>query len=329
MGTKENATSFGGNNAAGQEKVVKCYNWQGEGHMARQCTQPKRPRNSAWFKEMMLLVQAQESGQTDDLDAYDSDCDDISLAKAVLMVNVSNNDITSDCNIISYEQYLQETQNAIVQDTNSSAQQDSMIMSVFEQMSTHVNKCTEATKETQVVNETLTDELERYKKRVKFFEERQNVYLNSQEKYIDSQMNDMILYRNEKFASFEDQIDKLKQNLSKYAKENESLMTSIQVLKKQTKEKEDIFLEKEIDLKKEKKELENIVFKVGQSPQTMHILTKPQVFYDNTHKQSLGYQNPFYLKKAQRIKPKLYDGIVSKKYDVVSIDDFEETLLLA
>ncbi|GKD62619.1 hypothetical protein Tco_1300128 [Tanacetum coccineum] len=27
------------------------------------CTQPKRPRNSTWFKEKMLLVQAQESGQ--------------------------------------------------------------------------------------------------------------------------------------------------------------------------------------------------------------------------------------------------------------------------
>ncbi|GJT67685.1 retrovirus-related pol polyprotein from transposon TNT 1-94, partial [Tanacetum coccineum] len=52
------------------------------------------------------------------------------------------NEITSDSNIISYEQYLQETQNAIVQDTNSSTQQDSMIISMFEhmseQMSSHV-----------------------------------------------------------------------------------------------------------------------------------------------------------------------------------------------
>ncbi|GKF64875.1 hypothetical protein Tco_0188323, partial [Tanacetum coccineum] len=31
--------------------------------MAGQCTQPKRLRNSAWFKKKMLLVQAQESGQ--------------------------------------------------------------------------------------------------------------------------------------------------------------------------------------------------------------------------------------------------------------------------
>ncbi|GJU77082.1 hypothetical protein Tco_1274152 [Tanacetum coccineum] len=59
------------------------------------------------------------------------------------------------------------------------------------------------------------------------------------------------------------------------------------------------------------------------------MLTKPQVFYDDTHKQALGYQNPFYLKKAQRIKPTLYDGIViSKKHDVISVVDEEETLIL-
>ncbi|GKA61568.1 retrovirus-related pol polyprotein from transposon TNT 1-94 [Tanacetum coccineum] len=46
-GYKSNATSSGGNNASGQARVVKCYNCQAEGHMARQCTQPKRPRNAA------------------------------------------------------------------------------------------------------------------------------------------------------------------------------------------------------------------------------------------------------------------------------------------
>ncbi|GJS76978.1 hypothetical protein Tco_0726859 [Tanacetum coccineum] len=62
----------------------------------------------------------------------------------------------------------------------------------------------------------------------------------------------------------------------------------------------------------------------------MHMLTKPQVFYDDTHKQALGYQNPFYLKKAQRIKPTLYDGVViSRKHDVISVVDSEETLILA
>ena len=30
--------------------------------MARECTKPKRPRNSAWFREKLLLTEALESG---------------------------------------------------------------------------------------------------------------------------------------------------------------------------------------------------------------------------------------------------------------------------
>ncbi|GKF92059.1 hypothetical protein Tco_0278778, partial [Tanacetum coccineum] len=37
--------------------------YSGEGHMARQCTQPKRPRNEAWYKDKAMLVEAQEVGQ--------------------------------------------------------------------------------------------------------------------------------------------------------------------------------------------------------------------------------------------------------------------------
>ncbi|GJT14993.1 hypothetical protein Tco_0873699 [Tanacetum coccineum] len=44
-------------------KVVKCYNYQGEGHMARQCTQSKQPRNVAWYKDKAILAEAQEAGQ--------------------------------------------------------------------------------------------------------------------------------------------------------------------------------------------------------------------------------------------------------------------------
>ncbi|GKF16715.1 integrase, catalytic region, zinc finger, CCHC-type containing protein, partial [Tanacetum coccineum] len=62
-GYKSNATSSRGNNASGQARVVKCYNYQGEGHMARQCTQPKRPRNAAWFKDKAILPEAQEARQ--------------------------------------------------------------------------------------------------------------------------------------------------------------------------------------------------------------------------------------------------------------------------
>ncbi|GKB53228.1 hypothetical protein Tco_0903981 [Tanacetum coccineum] len=154
--------------------------------MARQCPKPKRKRDATWFREKVLLVEAQENGkvlnkeeleflanpgiaegrvtqsvithnaayQADDLDSYDSDCDEISTAKAILMANLSSygsdvlsevpisdntnndmlnqsvqemsysepshfvehpeNEIHSDSNIIPYSQYLIESQNATV-----------------------------------------------------------------------------------------------------------------------------------------------------------------------------------------------------------------------
>ncbi|GJR27988.1 integrase, catalytic region, zinc finger, CCHC-type containing protein [Tanacetum coccineum] len=106
----------------GQQRVVKCFNCQGEGHMARQCPKPKGKRDATWFRDKVLLVKAQGNGkvlneeeleflvdlgiaecpvtqsvithnvayQADDLDAYDFDCDEISTAKAVLMANLSS-----------------------------------------------------------------------------------------------------------------------------------------------------------------------------------------------------------------------------------------------
>ncbi|GKF51128.1 hypothetical protein Tco_0147595 [Tanacetum coccineum] len=59
------------------------------------------------------------------------------------------------------------------------------------------------------------------------------------------------------------------------------------------------------------------------------MLMKLQFFYDHTTKQALGFQNPFYLKKAQQLEPKLYDRNVIKNTSAIVIPDSEETLMLA
>ncbi|GJV64514.1 putative ribonuclease H-like domain-containing protein, partial [Tanacetum coccineum] len=258
LNPRNQATIQDGRVTVQQAKVVKCYNCQGEGHMTRQCTQPKRSRNTTWYKDKVMLAEAQEARQildeeklafladpgvpdgqavqtiipnnavfqTEDLDTYDSDCNDVSNAKAVLMANISNygsdvisevpqsetyindmenqsvhamqdfeqtpavdftnNETHSDSNIIPYSQYLQETQQANVQDTNLQAQQDLMILYVIEQVSkqmiNHVNNWEKANKEQN--SELVTAELERYKERVKTFEQRLNIDLSSREKMI-------------------------------------------------------------------------------------------------------------------------------------------------
>ncbi|GKE44132.1 integrase, catalytic region, zinc finger, CCHC-type containing protein, partial [Tanacetum coccineum] len=230
-GYKSNATSSGGNNVSGQTRVVKCYNCQGEGHMARQYTLPKRPRNAAWYKDKALLAEAQEAGQI---------LDEEQLA------------------FLADPGVLEETQQENVQDTNLQAQQDS-ILSVIEQMSeqmiNHVNNWEKGNKEQN--NESVTAELERYKERVKTFEQRLNIDLSSREKMIDSQMDDMI---KEKLA-LKKQVDSLEQNLSKQIKEKECLLQTFTVFKNESKEKENKYMENKIDLEKKIKELDNIIFK--------------------------------------------------------------------
>ncbi|GKE73156.1 hypothetical protein Tco_1535197, partial [Tanacetum coccineum] len=236
---------------------------------------------------VQTIIPNTDAFQTEDLDTYDNDCNDISNAQAVLMANISNygsdvisevppsdtylndmenksvlaiqdfeqtpavdftdNEIHSDSNIISYSQYLKETKQANVKDTHLQAQQDSMILYVIEQMLK------------QMINHPI--------------------------KMIDSQMDYMIREN----LALKEQVDSLEQNLSKQIKEKE----------------------------------------LGQSAQTVHMLTKPQAFYDNIHKQALGYQNPFHVKKAQRIKPTLYDGnVMSDKHVAMPVIDDEETLIL-
>ncbi|GJR38353.1 retrovirus-related pol polyprotein from transposon TNT 1-94 [Tanacetum coccineum] len=302
MGTSRTYTPKASGSNSRKQRTVICYNCKGEGHMSKQCTKPKRKRDDSWFKDKVLLVQAQANGQilheeelafladpritegqatqtvithnvayqADDLDAYDSDCDELNTAKVALMenlshygsdalaevhnpdnvdnnminqgvqvmssseqsnvVNHSETEITSDSNIIPYSQYVTESQQAAVQNSNSSAQQDALILSVIEQ------------------------------------------------------------------------------------------------LKSQKEESKNI--DREIALEKKIKQLDNIVYKRDQSAKTIHMLIKLKFFYDHTTKQALGFQNPFYLKKAQQLEPKLYDGNVIKNTSAIVIPDSKETLIL-
>ncbi|GJS31170.1 retrovirus-related pol polyprotein from transposon TNT 1-94 [Tanacetum coccineum] len=125
------------------------------------------------------------------------------------------------------------------------------------------------------------------------------------------------------------EIDRLKQTLSEHLKEKEFLMQTVTLLKNDFKKEESRNIDREIALEKKIKQLDNIIFKRDQSAQTVHMLTKPQFFYDHTTKQALGFQNPFYLKKAQQLEPKLYDGNVIKNTSAIVIPDSKETLMLA
>ncbi|GJX20327.1 hypothetical protein Tco_0223004, partial [Tanacetum coccineum] len=220
-------------------------------------------------------------------------------------VSQSETDIISDSNIIPYSQYLSETQQETVQNSNSSAQQDVLILSMFEQITTQVTHC-------NTVNKALTTELDRYKEEVKDLKEKQNV-------------ENSFSGSNEQFA----EIVHLKQNLFEQVQEKDCLMKTVSELKNKLKLEENRNIEREIDLEKKIKQLDNIIFKRGQSAQTVHMMTKSKICYDHSSKQAIGFEKPFCLKKARESKPKLYDGNTILKMDTIVVPDSDETLELS
>ncbi|GJV03508.1 retrovirus-related pol polyprotein from transposon TNT 1-94 [Tanacetum coccineum] len=318
-GTTRKYTPGASGSNTGKQRTVICYNCKGEGHIAKQCTKPKRKRDETWFNDKVLLVQAQAGGQAlteeeiafladpglpdiqtsqtvithnaayqaDDLDAYDSDCDELNSAKIALMANLSRNgsdaltevlnpdnlnydlfnqseqimtsseqsndvsqsetEITSDSNIIPYSQYLSEAQQETVQNPNSSAQQDVLILSMFEQLSTQVTHCTNVNLE----------------------------YKRSNKQYAE--------------------IVRLKQNLFEQVQEKDSLMKTVSDLKNDLKMEENRNIDREIALEKKLRTC---------------IVTS------------------FSKEKARESKPKLYDGNTILKMDTIVIPDSDETLML-
>ncbi|GKD23197.1 hypothetical protein Tco_1224900 [Tanacetum coccineum] len=77
--------------AIGQARVVKCYNYQEEAYLdLEQLAFLADNGDTITLAQAYQEIPSPAAFQTDDLDAFDSDCDDAPSAKAVLMANLSS-----------------------------------------------------------------------------------------------------------------------------------------------------------------------------------------------------------------------------------------------
>nr|GEU93297.1 reverse transcriptase domain-containing protein [Tanacetum cinerariifolium] len=122
MGTTRIYTPGASGSNSKKQRTIICYNCKGEGYTSKQCTKAKRKQDDSWFKDKVLLVQAQENDQilhekelacladpgitegqatqtvithnaayqADDLYAYDFDCNELNTAKVALMTDLSH-----------------------------------------------------------------------------------------------------------------------------------------------------------------------------------------------------------------------------------------------
>nr|GEV63509.1 hypothetical protein [Tanacetum cinerariifolium] len=94
------------------------------------------------------------------------------------------------------------------------------------------------------------------------------------------------------------------------------------------KERENWYLEDIVDLEEKLSSHDQIVYKMGQSIKTIHMLEKKRnEVYDHFLKAGLGYKNPERLKKAIAAQPKMYNGerLHNAKL-IIDSPDSEETL---
>ncbi|GKD32410.1 retrovirus-related pol polyprotein from transposon TNT 1-94 [Tanacetum coccineum] len=310
---------------------------------------------------MANLQQASTSGtQTDKAPVYDSD----GSAEVQLHDNCYNDEIfnmftqeeqytellepipephqvpQNDSNVISEVSSVEQGGGTVEQHPANVEETRVLYDSLYNNLATEVEKVNSVNRKLRETNANLTTELARYKNQERCFEINQEKYDKLERCYqqsiyqkqcLSKKVNAPHLSSGKQITTLNKEISNLSKQLSKEKSNVSSLHDEKKRLKSDFKMREDELLDKQIDLENKIKELDNILVKMGQSIQTMHMLSpKPDSVYHSEHKMALGYQNPCYLKQAQQKQLSLYNGkVLLEKHDTPTVYDSEETLELA
>ncbi|GJR12992.1 retrovirus-related pol polyprotein from transposon TNT 1-94 [Tanacetum coccineum] len=245
------AQNRAGNANASQGKSTKCYNYNGLRHIARNCTQPKRPHNSDYLKGKMLLMQAQENGLVldeeellflaDECDAFDSNVDDKPTAQSIFMASLSStgpvnlqagpsnasilsevHDLDNAIDLSNNDMVEHKTHNKVqlknVIDSTSADMGNSNVIPYEQYLMVNevfvVPSSALHDTDAYVPHDPLATELNIYKEQVAMYEQRAKFELTLREQKMDEQMSILIRYRNKKEESFKKELHSVKLQLN-------------------------------------------------------------------------------------------------------------------
>ncbi|GKE25251.1 retrovirus-related pol polyprotein from transposon TNT 1-94, partial [Tanacetum coccineum] len=231
------AQNRAGNANAGQGKPIKCYNCNGLGHIAWNCTQLKRPQNFDFFKDKIQRLN-DNIFQADECDAFNSDVDDEPTAQTIFMANSpqQGQDIYKPAhlmhpsylsNVIPYEQYLTVNEVSVEPSCESSVPNDAYVL--------HDSNV-------YIPHNPLLTELNIYKQQVAMYEQRAKFDLTLREQKMDEQISILIQDRNKKEENLKNELHSVKLQLNSTIKSNEIIEETVIALKHEFKQKETKFL---------------------------------------------------------------------------------------
>ncbi|GJU19235.1 hypothetical protein Tco_1152577 [Tanacetum coccineum] len=259
---------------------------------------------------MANLQQALTSGtQTDKAPVYDSD-GSAEYTDLLEPIPKPHQVQQNDSNVISDVPSVEQNGGTVEQSPATVEEIHALYDSLYNNLAIEVEKVSSVNQNLKATNAELTTRLARYKNQEKCFETSQEKYEKLercyqksvyQEQCLTKKINALHLSSGKQIMALNEEILNLNKQLSKEKSTVSSLLEEKKKLKSNFKIREDKLLDKQILLENKIKELDNILFKTGQSIQMMHMLSpKPGSFYHTEQKMALGYQNPSYLKQAQQ-----------------------------
>ncbi|GJU08017.1 integrase, catalytic region, zinc finger, CCHC-type containing protein [Tanacetum coccineum] len=267
---------------------VQCYNCNEKGHYARDCQKPK-VRDANYFREQMLLAMKDEarshlSNEENDFmvdTAYGEESLDELTTSVMLMARLQPADGNTDT-ILSYD----ETTISQVNDSSKAHEQVSY------------------GKRKTIIQTTNNDQID---STIIFYDPYVANISAENPKRLNNELKKQKDLLQQELKTFKDRVKTFESQTvqsSKYKETCDDLEP-----KKVYQERENRYFEDIVDLEEKLSSHDRIVYKIGQSIQTIHMLAKkPNNVYDHFLKAGLGYQNPERLKKAIAAQPKLYDG---------------------
>nr|GEX54576.1 hypothetical protein [Tanacetum cinerariifolium] len=304
-------------------------------HVARECQKLKRAKDAAYYREKMLLckhkeariqLNAEQADWRDDTDDESEDqeleahymymaqiqevfpdaADSGPIFDTELVQKVPNND---NYNVFAIECEHPE-QSKSVHDTYLIEQDEHNVIIDSLDMNYDIEQIDQHDDDVDLANEQTNKLMYNDLKKSQTELDRCNDVEYASKVEIDcaKAKGDLISYKMESQQSFNkytQQINDLNQTISEMKKKLSAHQETISILSqakeaqiKLYKTREDKELDKVIALEKKVKVLDNIVFKTGQSVQTMNMLNS---------KCQTSFAKPEFIKKAQRANPRLYD----------------------
>nr|GEW18006.1 hypothetical protein [Tanacetum cinerariifolium] len=292
---------------------IRCYNCRGVGHYARNCTVRPKRRDAAYLQTQLLIAKKEEAviqlqAEKFNLMATAADLDEIEEVNAncIMMANMQQASTSStqsdkapvydsdgsaevhdyeNCddneifNMFTQEEHYTELLEPIP-DQHQVPQNDNNV--IFKNLAIEVEKVNSINRKLKETNADLTTELARFKNQEKCFEISQEKYDKLercyqqsvyQEQCLSKKINALHLSTGKQIMTLNEQISDLNKWLSTEKSTISFFLEEKKKLKSDFKTREDELLDKQIQLEKRIKELNNILVKTGQSIQTIHMLS--------------------------------------------------------